>query len=166
MTIYPPQFVAPLRAWRIDQQRHLDTWNSGVGAFNVGGRWNPKGVKVVYCSLDPSTAIIEVAVHKGFRALDTVPHVSTALEIADPTDVHVVMPSAVPDPTWLLPGIPSAGQQAFGADLLASKLFIAIPSAASRQSWNLIFDPERTDGLYRTVLQERFALDTRLHPSP
>lgn len=136
-----------------------------MGAFSTGGRWNPRGVKAVYCSLDAATAIIEVAVHKGFRALDIVPHVSTALEIADPAHVHIVMPSAVPDPTWLLPGVPIAGQQAFGADLLARNPFIAIPSTASRQSWNLVFDPERADGLYRTVLQEAFALDTRLSPA-
>jgi hypothetical protein len=28
----------------------------------------------VYYPIDPATAFLEVAVHKGFRALDTVPH--------------------------------------------------------------------------------------------
>ena len=135
-----------------------------MGAHAVGGRWNPKGVKAVYCSLDPATAIIEVAVHKGFRALDTVPHVLTVLEIARPSRVHVVMPADVPDPAWLLPGIPSAGQQAFGADLLGKHRFVAIPSAASRQSWNLIFDPDRAAGSYSMVVQEPLAIDPRLNP--
>jgi len=103
-------------------------------------------------------------VHKGFRALDTVPHVLTSAVIADPADVHVVMPDAVPNPNWLRPGIPSAGQQAFGDDLLARHRFVAIPSVVSARSWNLVFDARRADGAYRLRSQERFALDTRLHP--
>ena len=118
----------------------------------------------MYCSLDAATAIIEVAVHTGFRTLDTVPHVSTVLEILDPKLVHVVSPAAVPNPAWLLPGIPSGSQQAFGASLLAAHSFVAIPSAASRQSWNLIFDPDRAKGLYAQALQEHLAIDTRLNP--
>lgn len=164
MKVFPPNLHAPVRAWRIDQEKHSAAWDSGVGAYAVGGRWNPKGVKAVYCGLDAATAIIEVAVHKGFRALDIVAHVSTVLEIADPRGVRVIEPKDVPNPTWLLPGIPSAGQQAFGASLLSTHDFIVIPSAASRQSWNLVFDPDRAKGLYRLVAQERLSIDTRLNP--
>lgn len=164
MKLFPPPLAAPLRAWRIDQKKHAASWDSGIGAYGVGGRWNPKGVKAVYCSLDAATAILEVAVHKGFRALDIVPHVATILELADAAQVHVVMPEDVPNPTWLLPGIPSAGQQGFGASLLAAHKFVAIPSTASRQSWNLVFDPDQAKGLYMQVLQEPLAIDTRLNP--
>jgi hypothetical protein len=62
-----------LIAWRLDQAAYAPNWDSGEGAHRVGGRWNSKGVRAVYCSLDPSTAILEFAVHKGSRALDTVP---------------------------------------------------------------------------------------------
>lgn len=165
MTIFPPQLLAPLRAWRVDHARHQAGWDSGTGAYAVGGRWNPKGVKAVYCSLDAATAIIEVAVHKGLRVVDTVPHVSTVFEIASPGDVHVVMPGDVPNPSWLLPGIPSVGQQAFGAALLAAHRFMAIPSAASRQSWNLVFDPDRARGRYALLAQDALAIDTRLNPA-
>ncbi len=164
MTVFPPNLAEPVLAWRIDQARHKASWDSGFGAYAAGGRWNPRGVKAVYCSLDPATAIIEVAVHKGFRALDTVPHVCTILEIAIANQVHVVMPADLPNPTWLLPGIPGAGQQAFEAELLAKHRFVAIPSTASRQSWNLIFDPDQCRGLYVMLAQEPLAIDTRLNP--
>ncbi|ANC50638.1 hypothetical protein CP97_14948 (plasmid) [Aurantiacibacter atlanticus] len=39
-----------------------------------------------------------------------------------------------------------------------------IPSAVSSKSWNLMFDPVKAAGAYELVEQERFALDTRLHP--
>lgn len=150
--------------WRLDHKRFESTWDSGEGSFKLGGRWNSKGVRAIYASVDPSTAILEVAVHKGFRTLDTVPHVLTAFEIADPSNIHAVDIGAVPNANWLRPGIPSAGQQQFGDGLLASHAFVLIPSVVSRHSWNLLFDPGRAGGLYQLRLQEDFALDTRLHP--
>ncbi|MGO6815746.1 RES family NAD+ phosphorylase [Rhizobium leguminosarum] len=70
----------------LDQAVHAPTWDSGEGAYRVGGRWNSKGVRAVYRSLDPATAILEVAVHKGFRALDAVAHIMTAAVVADVGD--------------------------------------------------------------------------------
>ena len=153
-----------LMAWRIDQAIFAPTWDSGEGSYRFGGRWNSAGVRAVYCSLDPATAILEVAVHKGFKALDTVPHALTAVTIKDPAAVHVVMPTDIPNPNWLSPGPASAGQQAFGDDLIACHAFVLIPSAVSKHSWNLIFTAAFASGQYDLRLQERFALDTRLHP--
>lgn len=156
--------VSELIAWRLDQANFASTWDSGEGAYRVGGRWNSRGVRAVYCSIDPSTAILEVAVHKGFRTLDTVPHILTAADITDIAEVHVVNPTSVPNPNWLHPGIPSAGQQAFGDDLLRQHRFVAIPSAVSTHSWNLIFVASQAANSYSLKFQETFALDTRLHP--
>ena len=118
----------------------------------------------MYAALDPATAILEVAVHKGFAALDTVAHVLTAVTIADPAAIRVVRPDDIPNPNWLHPGIPGAGQQAFGNDLLARHPFVLIPSAVSRHSWNIVFVADVAAGLYATAFQEPFALDTRLNP--
>lgn len=151
-------------AWRLDQARFGATWDSGEGAYLVGGRWNSRGIRAVYCAIDPAAAILEVAVHTGFRALDTVPHVLTALTVTDPKSVHIVNPADVPNPNWLRPGIPSAGQQDFGDRLLARHRFVVIPSVISTQSWNLVFVGATASGTYAVRSQERFALDTRLHP--
>lgn len=118
----------------------------------------------MYCAVDPATAILEVAVHKGFFALDTVPHVLTSFVINDPSSVYVVDPLAVPNANWLYPGIPGAGQQAFGDRLLANHKFIVIPSAVSRSSWNLIFVSANAADACALRSQEPFALDTRLNP--
>ena len=152
-----------LHAWRLDRARHADAWDSGEGAFRAGGRWNGRGVRAVYCALDPSTAILEVAVHRGFRVLDTEPHVLTAVTLPHPAAVHVVDLATVPNPHWLVPGIPSAGQQAFGNALLAEHGLLAVPSVVSRHSWNLVFVAGRAR--YGLHGQERFALDPRLHPA-
>ena len=103
----------------------------------MGGRWNSPGVRAVYTALDPATAILEVAVHKGFKALDTAHHVLTSGRVIDPATVHVVQAADVPNPNWLVPGAHGAGPKGF--------------------------DAQKTASHYDDVVQEDFALDPRLH---
>lgn len=160
----PPLGLGDLVFWRLDQAKFASTWDSGEGSYLVGGRWSSRGVRAVYASLDPATAILEVAVHKTFRALDIVPHVLTSARIRDVGAVRVVEAAEIPNANWLRPGAPGAGQQSFGDDLLASHPFILMPSVVSTHSWNVVFDPAMAAGGYDLLAQEPFALDTRLHP--
>ena len=166
MTPLPPP-VGPggLVGWRLDAAVFWNTWDSGEGAYRFGGRWNRKGKRIVYAALDPATAILEVAVHKGFTVLDTVQHVLTSFHVEEPADVHVVQPSDVPNPNWLRPGLPSAGQQAFGDDLLAKHKLVLIPSAVSAHSWNLLLAVPGAGGVYSLSAQEQFGRDTRRRPA-
>jgi RES domain-containing protein len=163
----PPWLAGASEGWRLDLEEHRASLDRGIGSAQVGGRWNPVGYSVIYCSADPATAILEVAVHKGLPALDRVRHVETKIRRLDSADVHVVEPDDVPNPNWLLLGSPSKAQQEFGRDLLKGSPFVLIPSAVSRESWNLLFNPDRAAGRYDVISQKRFALDTRLserHP--
>lgn len=153
-----------LVVWRLDQNKHASSWNTGQGAFLNGGRWNRPGTRAVYCAFSAATAVLEVAVHKGFGALDAVRHTLTALQILDAASIRVVRPEEVPNANWLRPGMPSAAQQAFGDDLLNTHAFVALPSAVAQRSWNLIFVDTRAASAYRFLHQEDFALDTRLNP--
>lgn len=148
--------------WRIDADAFAPAWDSGVGAERVGGRWNPVGLRAVYCAIDPSTGILELAVHRGFKVLDIAPHTLTCVEITDAAGAHVVRPEALPNQTWLSGGTPVAQQQAFGADLLERHSFVIFPSAVSKASWNLVFAPSRASGRYVRRSQERLVIDSRL----
>jgi RES domain-containing protein len=151
--------------WRLDDERYEKTWDSGEGSRRRGGRWSPAGVPAVYGSLDPGTAILEMAVHKGFSTLNAVPHVLSSAALLIPwEEVHVVRPEDVPNRLWLYPCAFSAAQQAFGLQQLRAHDFVAIPSAVSRRSWNVIFDASRAAGKYRLRSQERLDLDPRLNP--
>jgi len=152
--------------WRIDKKIHAATWDSGYGALLSGGRWNSKGQSATYCSLDPSTSIIEVAVHLGFNVLDTNPYILTSIDILDLTDVFVVQPEDIPNPAWLHGGMPSIGQQKYGGNLISTYSFVIFPSAVSKKSWNLVFSPEKAHGKYRVRSQSPLVLDTRLNPGP
>ncbi|KQQ55541.1 hypothetical protein ASF84_09325 [Pseudomonas sp. Leaf127] len=149
-------------AWRLDREVYKDSWDSGIGAHKLGGRWNPAGRNVVYASADPSTAILEVAVHAGFDALDTVAHVLTCFEVIEPSLIKVVQSEDVPNPVWLSSASASPNQQKFADALLAEHPFVLIPSAVTRHSWNLLVSCELAEGKYRLISQERFGLDTRL----
>ena len=160
----PPLGPGGLAFWRLDQAKFAATWDSGEGSYLAGGRWNSRGVRAVYAALDPATAILEVAVHKTFRTLDTVPHVLTSARIADVAQAQLVGPADVPNPNWLRPGAVSAGQQAFGNAMLKTHTLVLIPSVVSIHSWTVVFDPVVAQGCYDSVAQEAFALDPRLHP--
>ncbi|MGQ0565692.1 MAG: RES family NAD+ phosphorylase [Gemmobacter sp.] len=167
MNPLPPVFGSGnVPIWRVDPLQYAATWDSGEGARMFGGRWNPAGLRAVYLTFDPSTAILENIVHRGLAELDAKPHVLTRAILGDPSLVHIVMPSEVPNPHWLVPSRPTDGQQAFGAAMLAAHVFVALPSVVSRHSWNVIFDPARAAGRYGAVMQEPVALDPRLHPAP
>ena len=149
----------------MDAKVHAATWNVGYGAELSGGRWNPRGFAAVYTSVDPATAVLEVAVHKGFEALDMLPHVISCARVRDPLDVHVLDLSSVPNANWLRPAIPGHGQQKFGAQLMEQYPFVAIPSVVLPLAWNIIFSPTTAAGKYETVSQTDFSLDTRLNPA-
>lgn len=150
-------------AWRLDYLQHAATWDSGEGAFLAGGRWNSPGRRAVYCCLDPAAAILEVAVHKGFPALDLVPHVLTRGTLRATAQLRIVRAEDVPNPNWLRPGTPSAGQRAFGDEMLRSHDGFLVPSVVSPNSWNLVLAAPAGTWL-EDVRHERFALDTRLNP--
>ena len=50
-------------AWRIVKAKHAATAFSGDGAAKTGGRWNSRGVPVVYTSSTKSLAALETLVH-------------------------------------------------------------------------------------------------------
>ena len=154
-----------LTVWRLENEAFFPTWEKGIGAEKVGGRWSPRGRAVIYAALDPSTAILEVAVHKGFDSLDAVPHQLISIDILAPTKALVVEPADVSNPRWLLSGSISAAQQKFGADLLDKHPFVVIPSAVSTHSWNVLIDVASAAGLFTLNSAQRFGLDTRLNPA-
>ena len=156
--------IAPLRGWALVDANYSTSWHSGEGAFLFGGRWNARGRRVLYACIDPAASILEVAAHKGFRTLDTVPHHLISFDVDASAPIHVVHPGDVPNPNWLRPGQPSRDQQQFGESLLAAHAFILVPSVVSSFSWNLLVNPALAASLLAPPQRWPFALDTRLSP--
>jgi RES domain-containing protein len=77
---------------------------------------------------------------------------------------HQVASDSLRNPNWLVPGSPGQSQQSHGDTLLDQHPFVIVPSTVSRHSWNIVMNPVTAEGLYEVVLEEPFALDTRLNP--
>ncbi len=152
-----------LMTWRLETSKHFETWHTAEGAFLFGGRWSSKGNRVLYTSLDPATAILEVGLHKGLATLDAVAHTLVQLEILEPKRVFTIDPVDVPNPNWLRPGTVSKAQQQFGDALLKAHAMLLIPSVVSTHSWNLLIDASAAAGLFQLKSHEAFALDPRLN---
>ncbi|MHB1841423.1 MAG: RES family NAD+ phosphorylase [Acidobacteriaceae bacterium] len=52
-----------IKAWRITKTTDIKTAFSGEGARLYGGRWNSKGIAVVYVAATRSLAMLEILVH-------------------------------------------------------------------------------------------------------
>jgi RES domain-containing protein len=55
--------VRQIICWRIVRAIRQHTAMDGVGAAYSGGRWNPVGVKMVYCAQSLALAVLEIRVH-------------------------------------------------------------------------------------------------------
>jgi len=54
-----------LTAWRIVKAKYAATAFEGEGARLYGGRWNSRGLPVVYTAASPALAALELLVHLG-----------------------------------------------------------------------------------------------------
>lgn len=68
---------------------------SGEGARLAGGRWNPKGIAVLYTSDHPAIAFLEV--YSGMSAADIPPTVKlVTIELPDAIAIHTIQVAGLP----------------------------------------------------------------------
>ena len=128
-----------LTAYRITKAAHAATIWSGIGARDHGGRWNSKGVAVVYTAANRSLAAVEQLVHM------IKPPVLNGYVIAsitfDDARVQRLNPAALPA-NWNDP-VPPPELKQFGDDWVAASRFtvLAVPSAVIADELNYLFNP-------------------------
>ncbi len=147
-----------MRVWRLTKNKHAHIAFSGEGARLAGGRWNPKGVAIVYTSHTRSLAALELLVH---------------LEPDDISD-FVFIPADIPDElieTFDMSSLPDDWQsqtdllQQTGAAWVTEKRSAAllVPSAIMPTEPNVLINPSHYDtARVRIGPAETFALDPRL----
>ncbi len=135
---------------------------SGKGAELAGGRWNSRGVAVVYTGESRALCITEIAVH---TPLGIVPddYVLTTIEIPDTIEIVEITIDKLPA-EWN--SIPHTGKtQALGDALIRENKYavIRVPSAVVQGDFNYLINPAHKDFKKIKILKtEKFSFDDRL----
>lgn len=133
-----------MRVWRLCKSRWAQSAFSGEGARRVGGRWNPKGVAVVYAAESLSLAALELFVH---LEPEDQPEdlVQISAEIPAGVSRQKLLPADLPD-NWRTYPAPSI-LQTLGADWVreGKTAFLELPSVVIPSETNVLVNPYHAD---------------------
>ena len=135
---------------------------SGKGAEKSGGRWNSKGVSMVYTSDSRALCTTEIAVHTPLGLLPTDYKIIT-IKIPDSIKMLTVVVNKLPA-DWK--SIPHSGStQLIGDDFIRQNksAVLKVPSAVVAGDYNFLLNPGHRDFSKIKVLSvEDFGFDSRL----
>jgi RES domain-containing protein len=137
---------------------------SGKGAELAGGRWNSKGVAMLYTSASVALCLCELAVHIPFGIVPKDYHLLT-IEFPDNSP-----PQPLPKEGALLPkdwrSVPhSQSTQDIGDKFIAEGklLVLKVPSAIVPADFNFLFNPKHKDfSKVKIKSAELFEFDSRI----
>jgi RES domain-containing protein len=150
-----------MRCWRICRRRYAAEAASGAGARLFGGRWNSRGVSVVYASTSLALAAVETFVNlePNLRPRDLV---SIEGEIPDAVSIGRLDPAALPS-GWHKSRDESLRR--FGDEWVRAgeTAALLVPSAAIHGEWNVLLNPAHPEFLkIRFRSPEEFTFDARM----
>lgn len=135
---------------------------SGKGAEITGGRWNSKGVAVIYTSESRALCVAEIAVH---MQLNILPDDFTLITIKIPDEIEILElnPGELP-PEWNT--VPYSAKTRRIGDKFVSKnsnAVLKVPSAVVPGDFNYLINPNHEQAMQvRIVKVDEFSFDKRL----
>jgi len=149
-----------MRIWRICREPYAAF--SGEGARRFGGRWNSRGVPMVYCSSSLALAAIELFVHlePGQTPGDLV---YLSAELPDGESAHALQSADLP-PNWWTDNALAATRELGDAWIGSrSSLALRVPSVPIRAEWNVLVNPLHPRvGELRIDSPQPFIFDARM----
>jgi len=132
-----------MRFWRICRRRYASEAATGEGASLVGGRWNSRGIRVVYASTSLALAAVETFVNLEPN-LQPTDLVSIEGEIPDELEVRQLDAKRLPA-HWYASRDETLRR--FGDEWIhgAETVALLVPSAAIRDEWNVLLNPAHQD---------------------
>jgi len=150
--------------YRINKEPYHTEPLSVVGSHRHGGRWNPKGLGILYTSRTPELALLETLVHLPPLTLAELPQLwLSTLRLPElPDSIFWIEPA-------LLPSYWKSGTLAETQTILTEwlndpfSLAIAVPSVILDVSYNLLLHPQHPAYAQIEVInQTPIPLDSRL----
>jgi RES domain-containing protein len=154
-----------MRVWRLIRAAHVAKAFEGHGARLYGGRWNPKGVAVVYTSASLSLAVLEALVHVEVSSLPD-DYRAIPADIPDSLKMEVVAIKDLPG-GWQAPQDQPALQR-LGATWVAAATtaVLSVPSAVLPEERNYLINPAHPQASKIKIGPAReFRFDPRLSPA-
>ncbi|OGA00293.1 MAG: hypothetical protein A3H35_04480 [Betaproteobacteria bacterium RIFCSPLOWO2_02_FULL_62_17] len=149
-----------LTVWRLLTARFAQTAFSGEGARLYGGRWNRKGISMVYTAGSQSLAMLELLVQDDpLRAR----YVIVPATLPKNLKIERIMPDQLP-PDWRQRGARDR-LQAIGTDWArrGSSAVLAVPSVVIPSETNYLLNPlHPAFSRIETGKAEEFVTDLRL----
>ena len=131
-----------IRVWRIITKRRMNNAFTGEGARQYGGRWNRKGIPVVYTAKSPALALLEMLVQdEPLRAR----YMIFPVDIPDRLRVESIEVKQLPK-NWKDPEQIESLQE-LGSNWAISKKspVLAVPSAVIPIETNYLINPLHRD---------------------
>ena len=146
-----------MTVWRISNHPTLDG-----GGLRAPGRWHTRGQRVVYCTSNPATALLEVLVHLEIDVED-IPVAFRYLEIDAPDSISSeTLDSAPLGPRWRtdLNATRAAGDEWLRSGRSA---LLRVPSVIVPDTWNVLVNPRHNEASQiRIVRIHDQGIDARL----
>jgi len=154
-----------MRIWRICRAPYAAEAFGGEGARRFGGRWNSRGVPMVYASTSLALAAMELFVHlePNQQPNDLV---AIAAQLPEGEPAERLHPGALPPRWWSDDFEPL---RAIGDRWIGEKrsLALLVPSVPIRPEWNVLVNPlHPRAGEIRVELSEPFVFDARIFRQP
>jgi RES domain-containing protein len=150
-----------MRFWRICRRRYAAEAATGAGARLYGGRWNSRGVSVVYDSTSLALAAVETFVNLEPNLMPP-DLVSIEGEIPNTVGVGRLEPGTLPT-GWHQSREESLRR--FGDAWVqgGETAALLVPSAAIRGEWNVLLNPAHADfPMIHFGNPKRFEFDARM----
>jgi RES domain-containing protein len=149
-----------LTVWRLTTARRSRSAFSGEGARLYGGRWNPKGVPVVYTAQTQALAVLEMVVQDEVLAAR---YVMIPAQIPDGVTIESIEARSLPAEWRSLRHLETTRR--IGAEWARSRrgAVLAVPSAVIPAETNFILNPLHPEfRRIRIGKPAAFRLDPRL----
>jgi RES domain-containing protein len=145
-----------LVVWRIVNGLYSKEMFGGEGSYLYGGRWNSKGVRVVYTSQHLSLAALELLVHLSATEVDNY-FVRACAEIPEDIEIEAIDHSSIPCSPNELKEI---GDRWVNSQTSA---VLSVSSAVIPEEKNYLLNPNHPD-FQRIIFNQpqEFKLDPRL----
>jgi RES domain-containing protein len=129
--------------WRLCRAPYAAEAFNGEGARRYSGRWNSRGVPMVYASTSLSLAAIELFVHlEPSQAPSDLVYLSAELPEGEPA--RTIQLSELPADWWTdepASGTATARELGDGWIRDLTSLALMVPSVPIRQEWNVLLNP-------------------------